>query len=318
MLEYFKIGHYTDETHGTGCTVIIPSEGTIASASVKGASPGTRELALLAPERKLNHISALMLTGGSAFGLNAAMGVVEYLESQAIGYETHFGRIPIVPAAVIFDLNVGDGSIRPTAENAKEATHSARLNNGTMGSIGAGTGATVGKWGGIDHAMKGGLGIQQHVHGNLKVLALTIVNAVGDILDYDGKILAGARNADGSFMAEQDFTKRWGDPAVGMAENTVLNVILTNARLTKSQAYIIADRVHSGVARRIEPSHTSFDGDVSFVLALPEIDAALDLVAAMAVRSTEDAILNGVKHSKELFGIPSVIKRTSMRSTGNN
>lgn len=306
MLRYFKTGHYTDRTNGTGCTVIFPPEGTVASASVRGASPGTRELALLAPERKLNTISALVLTGGSAFGLNAVHGVVEYLESRNMGYKTAFGVVPIIPAAVIYDLNFGKGSVRPTAENAKEAAETARYDNYDSGNVGAGTGATVGKWSGISHAMKGGLGLSQNEHSKVKVLALTVVNAVGDIIGYDGKILAGALTDTLAFRAEKDHKTRWGDPEVGMAENTVLNVIMTNAVLTKQQAYYVADRAHYGIARRIDPSHTSYDGDISFVLSVPEREAPLDLVAAMATKSTEESILEAVYRAEDLAGVKSL------------
>jgi len=305
MLNRFKIGHYTDKLNGTGCTVIFPPEGTVVSASVKGASPGTREFALLSPERKLNHISALLLTGGSAYGLGAAQGVVDYLEEQDQGYQTNFGVVPIVPAAVIFDMNVGNPKVRPTSANAREAAQNAGFDNTQSGCVGAGTGATVGKWKGLSHAMKGGIGLSTVQHGDLQVSVLTVVNSVGDILDHNGHILAGALDKAGHFAADGDYKKRWGDPAVGMAENTVLTAVMTNARLSKQEAYYLAGRCHYGIARRIEPSHTSYDGDVSFFLAFPEVSAAsLDTVAAMAVKAVENSIIDGICKAKGMFGIP--------------
>jgi len=306
MLDKFKIGHYTDKTHATGCTVIFPPEGTIASASVKGASPGTRELALLSPERKLNHINALMLTGGSAFGLSAAQGVVEFLEGQNLGYQTNYGIVPIVPAAVIFDLNIGDPSIRPIPENAWEASRQAGFNNDASGCVGAGTGATVGKWSGIEYAMKGGIGLASISHGDLKVTAMTVVNSVGDILNREGNILAGALDESQHFKAVNNSKIRWGDPAVGMAENTVLSVIMTNAKIDKQQAYYLAEHAHYGIARRIEPSHTSYDGDIAFMMALPKVKVAIDTVSVMAVHAVEDSIINAVRKAEKLFNMLSV------------
>jgi L-aminopeptidase/D-esterase-like protein len=306
MLDRFKIGHYTDKSNGTGCTVIFPPEETIVSASVRGASPGTRELALLSPERKLNHINALMLTGGSAFGLSAAQGVVEFLEKKNLGYQTKYGVVPIVPAAVIFDLNIGNPSVRPTAENAWEASKQARYNNDESGCVGAGTGATVGKWNGIACAMKAGIGMASISHGDLEVTALTVVNSVGDIIDRKGNILAGAIDDSHRFIANDDSKKHWGNPAVGMAENTVLAVIMTNAIMNKQQVYYLAERAHYGIARRIEPSHTSYDGDITFVLAFPGVKIAIDSVSAIAVHAVEESIIDAVKKAEKMSGILSV------------
>jgi L-aminopeptidase/D-esterase-like protein len=304
MLNTFKIGHYTDIENGTGCSVILPPQNNICSASALGASPGTREYALLQPDKKIESINALVLTGGSAFGLNAADGVVQELESQKTGYKTSFGVVPIVPAAVIFDLNIGNGAIRPGILEGKTALNNARFNNSQSGSIGAGTGATVGKWAGLDHAMKGGLGIAQIQHGNLKACAVLVVNSVGDIIDKGGKIIAGAQKK-GHFLAEKDSKKRWGEPVLGLAENTVLCAVLTNASISKQQANYLAGRAHFGISHRIIPSHTTYDGDVVFVMASKEIETSIDVLSAITIEAIEKAILNAVDNAESLFGIPS-------------
>ncbi len=306
MLNTFKIGHYTDIENGTGCTVILPPDNNVCSAAAMGASPGTREYALLQPDKKIESVTGLVLTGGSALGLNSASGIVQELESQNKGYKTSFGVVPIVPAAVIFDLNIGNGAIRPGNEQGKLAVKNAIVKNNQSGNIGAGTGATVGKWAGLDYAMKGGLGIAQIEHGKLKACAVLVVNSVGDIIDKNGKIIAGAQK-DGKFLAKNDPKKRWGEPILGLAENTVLCAVLTNAALTKQQANYLAGRAHFGISKRIIPSHTSYDGDVAFVLASGEVETSIDILAAITIEAVEHAILNAVKNAKSLFGIPALM-----------
>ena len=255
-----------------------------------GASPGSREYALLQPNQKIEAINALLLTGGSAFGLSAADGVVQELESQKIGYKTPFALVPIVPGAVIFDLNIGNGKIRPGKEQGRIAVKEARFNNSQSGTIGAGTGATVGKWAGLDCAMKGGLGVSEMQYGDLKVAAVLVVNSVGDIIDRNGNIIAGAQKQR-KFLAQDNPKKRWEEPALGPAENTVLCAVLTNAALTKQQANYLAGRAHFGIAKRIIPSHTSYDGDIAFVMAGNEVESTIDLLAAVTIKAVEEAIL---------------------------
>ena len=304
MLSRFKIGHSSDLEKATGCTVIIPPKNNVTSAAARGASPGSREYALLSPKRKISRINALVLTGGSAFGLNGAHAVMEALAEQGSGYQTNFGPVPIVPAAVIFDKNIGDSKAYPKAEQARQALAEASFNNTQMGNVGAGSGATVGKWRGMDFALKGGIGIAEQRSNGVKVAVLTVVNAVGDVLDRDGTILAGALTEDGTFAAEGNPFIRWEEePKVGLAENTVLTVVLTNAVLSKQQAHFIAERAHHGIARRIEPSHTSYDGDISFVISTPEIEANLDLLAVLTVAAVEESIINGVKNAEALCGV---------------
>ncbi len=299
MYDKFKIGHYTDDKNKTGCSVILCPPDTTASCYIAGSAPGSRETALLHPERKLRHIHALLLTGGSAFGLNAAAGVVRWLEEKGIGYETPFAKIPIVPAAVVFDLYLGSAAVRPTAENAYTACEKAVPDFSEQGGIGAGTGVTVGKWAGLEHAMKSGLGIAEINHGNLRIRALSVVNAVGDVVGRDGSIAAGARSKEGNFLAQDDPSRRWQPPEVGMAENTVLSVLMTNANLDKLQCFLLAQRAQSGLARAIIPASTSFDGDIIFALSNGRQEAPVDLIAELAAEALRKAVINAVKRKTE-------------------
>jgi L-aminopeptidase/D-esterase-like protein len=303
MLSRIKIGHYTNLEAGTGCTVLIPPLNNISSACVGGVSPGTRELALLSPEKKVSRIDGLVLTGGSAFGLGCAQGVMEQLAAEKRGYETNFGVVPIVPAAVIFDKNIGEPNAYPTSENAIEAFRNAEYNNRLMGNIGAGTGATIGKWRGMTSAMKSGIGICELQNEGIEIIVLTVMNAVGDVINYDGAILAGAVDSAGKFYAEQDSLIRFRQAQTGMSANTVLSAVFINAKITKHQAYFLAERAHYGIARRVDPSHTSFDGDVVFVISEPESDVNIDYLSAMVVKCVEDSIINSVISAKSLFGL---------------
>jgi len=305
MLDRFKIGHFTDLKRATGCTVIVPPEKNMTSAAARGASPGSREYALLSPKRKISQISALVLTGGSAFGLNCAHGVMEAMVENGQGYHTNFGLVPIVPAAVIFDKNVGDATAYPSAEDGQSALGSAKYNNEEVGSMGVGTGATVGKWRGMDFAMKGGLGLAHQNYQNIKVSVLTVVNAVGDVLDKQGRIMAGALSKENVFLAKDDPFCRWDESRVGLAENTLLTAIMTNMILSKQQAHFVAERAHHGIARRIEPSHTGYDGDISFVISSQELEGKVDLLASLVVSVVEESILNGIKQADRLHGVRS-------------
>jgi len=302
MENTFKIGHYTDTENITGCTVILCPPETVASCYIAGSAPGSRELALLDPTRKINAIHALLLTGGSAFGLNAAAGVVRYLEEKGIGYETHYGIVPIVPAAVIYDLNMGNNKVRPTAENAYQACQSASEDFDIQGSIGAGSGATVGKWSGIPNAMKGGLGISTITYEDIFVRAVSIVNAVGDVINENGKIVAGAIDAKGNYLAEGDATRRWSPPEVGFSENTVLSAILTNAKLTKLETNKLSRRAQNGLARAIIPTSTSYDGDVIFSLSSGKVRKEPDIVYELGTEVVRRSIIAGVQNAEGLGG----------------
>jgi len=305
MLNHFKIGHFSNIVSGTGCTVILPPAGIVASAAIQGASPGTRELALLSPSKKIDTIHALLLTGGSAFGLGAANGIMKYLANNNIGYKTNYGIVPIVPAAVIFDLNIGDSKSYPEENDALSALKNASFNNTLSGNIGAGTGATVGKWNGIESAMKGGIGIAQNNHGDFHCTVLSVVNSVGDVL-YNNNIIAGAIDSDNLFIAEGNPKRRWGKPVVGMAENTILTAVMINADFNKSQIHYLAKRGHYGIAKCVEPSHTSYDGDTLFVLSKREVNINIDTAAMIIIQTVRDSIINGVKNASTLLGFKSV------------
>jgi L-aminopeptidase/D-esterase-like protein len=306
----FRIGHYTDNVNITGCTVLLCPDNNRASCYISGAAPGSRETALLSPQKKMPGVQAILLTGGSAFGLAAAQGVVQYLEEKRIGYHTPFGVVPIVPAAVIFDLNIGNPDIRPVAENAYEACRSASAGNMEMrGSIGAGTGATVGKWSGIMNAMKGGLGIAKISVGGAWVQAAAVTNPVGDIIDEGGRIIAGAWSKDTGFLAAGGPEARWRTSAAGMIQNTVLCIVMTNVKLDKMQTYLLAKRAHNGLARTIIPANTSYDGDAIFAISGGEVDFNPDIVNDMSAEAVRRAILDGVKSAEGLGGVRSLNTR---------
>jgi L-aminopeptidase/D-esterase-like protein len=302
----FKIGHYTDTTQITGCTVILCPPQTVASCYIPGSAPGSRELALLAPERKIEHVHAVLLTGGSAFGLHAAAGVMQYLEEQKTGYETLYGRIPLVPAAVVYDLNIGSPTGRPLAVNGYEACLKTGESSDQEGSVGAGTGATVGKWAGLDSCLKGGLGIAEVFHEKVQVRALAVVNAVGDIQDEGGNIIAGAHDGKGNFLAAAQPEQRWQAAKSQLLANTVLCVIMTNARLNKIQAYNLARRGQNGLARAVVPATTGYDGDVIFALAAGDKAADIERLGAMAELAVQRSIMRAVRKASGLGGIPSV------------
>lgn len=300
----FKIGHYTDKKNITGCTVVLMPENTVGSCYIAGSAPGTRETALLAPEKKINNINALLLTGGSAFGLNAAQGVVQFLEENKIGYFTNYGLVPIVPAAVIFDLNIGNSKVRPNAENSYDACKNAIFDNSEQGNVGAGTGATVGKWAGIEYAMKGGLGIAQLVHKDVWLKAISVVNSVGDVISGKGEIIAGARTKVGKFIAAETPDIRFRPPQVGFSENTALSVILTNAKIDKLQSYIISKKSFNGMARAIIPANTNYDGDIIFTFSSNHSEIWFDRLIEMATEAVRLSIINAVKNSASMGGFP--------------
>jgi len=300
MLNAFKIGHYTDTQNATGCTVIVPPAGNVTSAIAKGASPGTREYALMMPDKKIKTIHALVLTGGSAFGLDAASGVMHELERQGTGYKTPFAVVPIVPAAVIYDLFLGDSRVRPGHKEGIAALNAASFQNEACGAIGAGTGATVGKWAGLDSAMKGGFGIASASFEGCLVSAALVVNSVGDVLKSNGEILAGAIDSKHAFIAAKNPLFRLRPPQISMAENTVLCAVMTNARMDKQGAQYLAERAHFGIARRVAPSHTSYDGDIAFVMSSNKVQAETDTVAALIIMAVERAIERAIRAARTI------------------
>ncbi len=297
-----RVGQYTDEKNITGCSVILCPSKTVASCEVRGSSPGSRELALLAPDKQMQEVHAILLSGGSAYGLGAANGVMKFLAEREVGYKTPWVTVPIVPQAIIFDLNLGSSSVFPVADNAYEAC----LNASTVieqGSVGAGTGAVVGKWNGFEKAMKGGVGSSSIKKGELVVGAFAVVNAVGDIIDADGSVISGA-NVNGKFFSQAERLDLFNnDRLLSRNTNTTLVVVASNAKLGKSDTFRVAQRVHDGMSRAIHPCHTTFDGDVSFALSTGEVTAPIDFVAELAAEAASQAIRNAVRAARGRGGV---------------
>ncbi|MCL4740443.1 MAG: P1 family peptidase [Burkholderiaceae bacterium] len=291
------VGHHTLATRATGCTVVLCPEGAVAGVDVRGGAPGTRETDLLRPENVVQVVHGVLLTGGSAFGLAAADGVVRWLESRGHGLEVGPVRVPIVPAAVIFDLWEGDPSVRPDAAAGSAACDAASTAAPAVGAVGAGAGATVGKLWGPASCMRGGLGTASiTVHG-VTVGALMVVNAVGDVFDTDGSIIAGARGADGRARRSTDALAAGELPqrlVPGTA--TTIGVVATDAVLDKGQATKLAVLGHAGLARSVDPL-TMHDGDTLFALATGRAGrgADLSLLGALAARVVAEAIRSGVR-----------------------
>ena len=314
-----RVGHYTNREDATGCTVVLCEEGAVAGADVRGAAPGTRETDLLRPGRLVGRVNAILLTGGSAFGLEAAGGVMRYLAERGHGYDTGIARVPIVPAAVIFDLGLGTPRAYPTADAAYQACLAATGGAVAEGSVGAGTGATVGHALGVGLSTKGGLGTcSQRLPSGAVVAALMVVNAVGDVVDpRSGRIVAGARKPGGGFADSSELMKGGGSGSVRAGTNTVIGVVATDRPLSKEQANWVAQMAHDGLARAVRPSHTMFDGDTIFVISVPGVGApergpaagvepgAVTAVGVAAAEAVAEAILRAVTLAEGLFGIPS-------------
>lgn len=303
-----RVGHSTDERACTGCTVILCPEGTVGGVDIRGSAAGTRELDALSPMHLVPHLHAVLLAGGSAFGLDAAGGVMRYLEERGVGFDVQVTRVPIVPAAILFDLRLGDAFARPDASAAYAACAAATAGPFLEGSVGAGTGATVGKLFGIAQAMKSGLGSAAlDLPAGARVAALVVVNAFGDVRDpTTGALLAGAREAsDGHRLADTAAAMRRGMlPRGYKAENTTLAVVATNVRLTKVQVTKMAQMAHHGLVRAITPVHTTFDGDLVIGLATGEVDGDVNALGLAAADVVGEAIVRAVKTAKSLGGLP--------------
>jgi L-aminopeptidase/D-esterase-like protein len=301
------VGHATDREALTGCTAVVFEEPAVVGVDVRGSSPGTRETDRLGPHGTVRRTHALLLTGGSAFGLAAAEGVVRFLEESDVGLDIGVARIPLVSAAVLFDLVVGDPSVRPGPEMGYEAASSAKSADFVQGSVGAGTGATVGKVLGLEGAMKGGVGSASvALEGGLIVGALAAVNAFGDVRDpRTGRVVAGPRLEDGTLGDTVELLPE-AIARMGWGENTTLGIVATNAALEKRDANKVAQMAHDGLARAIEPVHTTVDGDVVFAASAGEVEAATDVVGAWAARVMQEAILRAVQVAEGVPGIPSL------------
>ena len=300
-----EVGHFTDTRRPTGCTVVMAREGAVAGVDVRGAAPGTRETDLLHPSNLVDKVHAIMLAGGSAWGLEAATGAVRWLEERGVGLDVAVGRLPIVPAAVLFDLLVGDMRIRPDAAAGYAACAAASGADPTEGNVGAGAGAVVGKVFGIQHAMKGGVGTASITVDGVTVGALIACNALGDVIDPDtGHVMAGARTDDGQGMRDTRRALLRGQPPQPLlaGTNTTIGVVATDAILTKAQAHRLAIAAHDGLARSINPVHTMSDGDTLFSLGTGRAGKSLGMMvlATMAAEATARATVRAVQAARSV------------------
>ncbi len=315
-----RVGHAQDDEALTGCTVILCEKGAVGGVDQRGGAPGTRETDLLDPVNAVEKVHAVLLAGGSAFGLDAASGVMRYLEEKGIGFNTGVARVPIVPAAILYDLAIGRADRRPDLEMGYRAAACASADAPAEGNAGAGTGATVGKIFGMAGAMKSGLGTaSMEIGGGIIVGAIVAVNAFGDVIEpQTGKILAGARSTKlgpvqlGSadyFADTLAVMKTLAGRAImklAMSRNTVIGVVATNARFTKSEATKMAQMAQDGLARAIRPAHTMLDGDTIFALATGQKKADVSIVGAYAAEVFAQAIVRAVKAAKPAGGLPAV------------
>ncbi len=305
-----RVGHATDPVGLTGCTVVLCEEGAVGGVDQRGGAPGTRETDLLRPMHLVEKVHAVLLTGGSAFGLAATDGVVRYLEARGVGFDTGVAKVPIVPAAVIFDLNLGDPTARPDAAMGYAACQAASDGPVPEGNVGAGTGASAGKVLGISRAMKTGVGSAAiHLGDGLVVAALMVVNPFGNVVDpQTGQILAGVRPPDMERPADAllilQFLHEQGLLRPFSATNTVIGVVATNARLSKEAVNKVAQMAQDGVARAVRPAHTMFDGDTLFALATGEKPADVNVVGAFAAEAVAQAIMRAARSAEEAGGLP--------------
>ncbi len=301
-----KIGHAQDLDAATGCTVVIGEEGVTAGVDVRGGAPGTRETDLLDPVNLVEQIHAVVMTGGSSFGLDAASGVMQYLEEKCVGFDAFVTRIPIVCGAVLFDLTIGDHKVRPDKEMGYQACLNANDTECAEGSVGAGTGATVGKILGMERCMKSGLGTYCIQTCDLKVGAIVAVNCLGDVIDpKTGETLAGVldENKKRFLNTEEIMIKEFSGRKIEFSGNTTIGVIVTNAKLTKSEANKVASMAHNGYGRTIRPAHTMFDGDTIFAVATGRVDTDVSVAGLLAARIIEQAVVRAVKRATPLCGL---------------
>ena len=311
-IDGIEVGHYTDLTHGTGCTVVMCRQGAVGGVDVRGGAPGTRETDLLHPSNSVHQLHAILLTGGSAFGLAVADGIMAYLEAHGIGFPVGDHVVPIVPAAVLFDLNLLNGGVRPGWEEGQLACEAATTGTVPQGTVGAGTGATVGKVLGMGQATKGGIGTASiTLSDGAIVAALVAVNAYGGVIDHHtGELVAGPRKQEERRF--HDTTQlliegQHNTHGASAGENTSIGVVATNATLTKEQTNHLARMSHDGLALSIRPCHTPRDGDTLFAMATCATQGPTDLtqLGAAAVEVTAQAVLNGVSAATSLGGVPS-------------
>ena len=299
-----KVGQAQNKKAKTGVTVILAEEGAVCGVDVRGAAPGTRETDLLNPINSMQKVHAIVLAGGSAFGLEAASGVMDYLEEKNIGFDVGVTKVPIVPSAVLYDLENGDTFIRPDKEMGREACLNANAEFLEEGDVGAGCGARIGKLYGFNASANSGIGSWAETTQNgIAVAAMIAVNAFGDVYE-NGTIFSGARDKDGNFTSCEDGVLSYASSLSFAGKNTTIGVIATNVALTKAQATKVAGMAHDGLARCIRPIHTTMDGDTLFCLSTEEIafeEAPTDVVGILAARVTEQAVLRAVKMADPNF-----------------
>jgi L-aminopeptidase/D-esterase-like protein len=288
-----RVGHLTDPKGITGCTVVLCPPDTTGSVDVRGGAPGTRETDAIRPGTAVNEVHAVVLTGGSAFGLAAASGVQRWLEEHGVGFDTPFAKVPIVPAAVLFDLGLGDATARPDEAAGYAACEAASGGDVEEGSVGAGTGATFAKQPDPEACWKGGLGTATVEEGDRMVAALAAVNALGSVMGEDGEPIAQNRNPE-------------AEPRPWPGTNTTLAVVATNARLTKERAQLLAQAGSEGVSTAVSPAHTMWDGDTVFAIATGEVEAPQRDLEAMAAQAVAEAIRRGIRSAGSLGGVPAV------------
>jgi L-aminopeptidase/D-esterase-like protein len=308
-----KVGHWTDLEAGTGCTVVLCPPGTVAGVDVRGTAPATRETDLLDPVCMIEEVHAVLIGGGSAYGLAAADGIMRWLEEQGIGFDVGVAKVPIVPSACLFDLAFGAADVRPDTEAGYAACQAASTGPVQQGNIGAGTGATVGKVLGFGRATKGGLGAaSRKISNGIIVSALVAVNAFGEVYDPSalddrgGQTIAGPRKPGGAYARTVEFAASLiGQAAFRLQRaNTTLAVVATNVELTKAGATKVAQMAQDGMARTIRPAHTHYDGDTVFALSSGNKQADLSLIGAVAAEVLAEAILSGIRSAESLHGIP--------------
>lgn len=310
-IENVKIGNAEDVQAGTGCTVVICERGAVTGLDVRGGGPASRETELVKPTAASQFINAVLLSGGSAFGLDAAGGVMSYLEKKNIGFDVGITKVPLVCQSCIFDLTVGDMHVRPDGAMAVRACEEAEKNNPKMGNAGAGMGATVGKLGGMKTAMKSGLGSYAVQIGDLKVGAIVAVNACGDIYDYDThEIIAGMLSPDmKSFVNMEQVIYMMAEQAAEVQkqqmQNTTIGVVITNGKFDKAQINKIATMAHNGYARTINPVHTTMDGDSIYAMSVGDVQADMDMVGTLAANVMGHAVCDAVRKAGDAYGLMS-------------
>lgn len=291
-----RVGCWTDPTGSTGATVVLAAPGSLGAAAVRGGAPGTREVSALSGTSNVSECHAVVLAGGSAFGLAAADGVVAWCEQHGIGYDKTVARIPIVGGAIVFDLH-GPGAPRPDRDAGWAACEAATEADPPMGSVGVGAGCTVGKTAGLAWASKGGQGWAVARADGVTVGAIVAANPLGDVIGEDGSVLAGSR-------APADVPRYPAAPPPGAAENTVIGCLVTDARMPKHAAARAVDLAHTGIARAVDPAHTTYDGDALFLLCAGRVDAGIDLVAGLGARAVSAALRAAVRHAEGSGGFP--------------